>query len=162
MQSILFENTAEIRRNKDLLEEKLNVKISFQGKRVTIEGPSLEEYEASIVLDAIKAGFSAIKALSLKEDTKIFRVINIKSMTKKKNLELVRARLIGTQGRTKRTIEDITGCDIVIKDNDIGIIADAELIEEVVTAISNLARGTKQANTYRYLEKMNTEKKKYE
>ena len=159
MQTILFQKTSELRRNKDELEKKLDVKIDIEGKKVTIKGSPIDEYEASIVLDAINLGFSAKKALALKDESKIFRTLNIKNLTRKKNLKEVRARIIGTEGRTKRTIENISGADIVIKENEIGVISDTESIEEVITAISNLVRGTKQSNTYRYLEKMNRNKK---
>jgi len=159
METLIFDKTTELRRNKTELEEKLNVKISIGRKRVEIEGDPLNEYEASIILNAINLGFSAKKALTLKDESKIFRILNIKDITRKKNLKQVRARIIGKEGKTKRTIENISSADIVIKDNEIGIIGNAELIEEIVTAVSSLVRGTKQANTYRYLEKMNRNKK---
>ena len=159
MREIIFVNTVELKRTKEELKEKLNVEITLEGKKVTVRGDSLDEYEAGIVLDAMSLGFSAAKALDLKDESKIFRVLNIKSISRKSNLKEVRARVIGSKGRTKKTMEDISGCDIIIRDNDVGIIADAEVIDEVVTAVSNLIRGTKQANTYRYLEKMNAKKK---
>lgn len=159
MKILIFDKTIELRRNKIELEEKLNIKITTLGKKVTITGAPIDEYEASLVLDAINLGFSAKKALQLKDESKIFRVLNIKNLTRKKNLQNVRARIIGKEGKTKRTIENITNSDIVIKDNEIGIIADAESIEDTITGISNLIRGTKEANTYRYLEKINTKRK---
>ncbi len=158
MQTIIFQNLKELKRAKSELEKKLNIEIKIQAKKVKIIGNSLEEYEASIVLDAISFGFSAKKALALKEESKIFRILNIKDFTRKKNLKEVRARIIGKEGKTKRTIENIAECDIIIKDNEIGIIGDAESIEELITAISSLIRGTKQSNTYRYLERLNKRK----
>lgn len=160
MKILIFDKTTELRKNKAELEEKLNIKITTLGKKVTIIGAPIDEYEASLVLDAINLGFSAKKALQLKDESKIFRVLNIKNLTRKKNLQNVRARIIGKEGKTKRTIENITNSDIVIKDNEIGIIADAESIEDTITGISNLIRGTKEANTYRYLEKINTKRKR--
>ncbi len=159
MQTIIFDKTSEVRKNKALLEEKLNINMKIIRRKVIFEGPSLEEYEASLVLDAINIGFSAKKALSLKEESKIFRVLNIKNITRKKNLEEVRARVIGSKGKTKRTLENISNCEIVIKGNEMGIIGEAESIENTITGISNLIRGTKEANTYRYLEKINRKRK---
>ena len=43
---------------------------------------------------------------------------------------------------------------------EIGIIASAETIQETVTAITNLIRGSKQGNVYAFLERMNAERKK--
>ena len=155
MSDILFERITELKRTKSELEKKLNVQINIKGKNVTIKGDGLDEYEASLVLDAINFGFSAKKALSLKEDNKIFRILNIKKFTKKRDLKTVRARIIGKNGKTKDTIENITGADIVIKDNEIGVIAQADTIEDIVTALIALIRGSKQSNTYHYLEKLN-------
>ena len=159
MEIIIFDRTSELRKNKRELEEKLGVEINIRNKKVMIEGSPLDEYEASIILSAINFGFTSRKALQLKEEAKIFRVLNIKSISRKKNLEQVRARIIGKEGKTKRTLENISNCDIVIKGNEIGVIADAESIENTITGISNLVRGTKESNTYRYLEKMNARKK---
>ena len=95
----------------------------------------------------------------LKDETYIFRIIRIKQITRKANLEPVRSRLIGTYGKTKHAIEAIADCKIVIRDNSVGIIGAAEEIEEATTAINNLIRGSKQANVYKFLEKMNRARK---
>ncbi len=152
---LLFQRITELKRTKNELERKLNVKIILNGRTVTIKGDSLDEYEASLVLDAMNFGFSARRALLLKEESKIFRILNIKRFTKKRDLKTVRARIIGKKGKTKETIENITGADLVIKDNEIGIIAPADTIEDIVTALIALIKGTKQSNTYHYLEKLN-------
>ena len=159
MQTIYFHKTSELKRTKSELEKKLNIKISIEGKKVTVEGDPLNEYEASIILDAINFGFSTYKALTVKDENMVFRILNIKNFTRKKNLKEVRARIIGKQGKTKKTIENISGALIVIKDNEIGLLVDAEKMDEIITGITNLLRGTKQSNTYRYLEKMNKNKK---
>ena len=159
MQSIHFNNLKELKRAKSEIEEKLKIKISIKGRTITIDGTPMDEYEASLVLGAINIGFSAKKALSLIDEESIFKIIKIKDFTKKKNLKEVRARIIGTKGKTKRTIESISNCDIIIKNNEIGIIGNAESIEELITAVTSLIRGTKQSNTYRYLEKINKNKK---
>ena len=155
MQTITFQKLKELKRAKNELEKKLNIEIKIQRKNITFKGDPLEEYEASVILDAIKFGFSAKRALALKEESKIFRIVNIKKITRKKNLKEVRARIIGKEGKTKRTIENIADCDIIIKDNEIGIIGDVDSIEELITAITSLIKGKKQSNTYRYLERMN-------
>ena len=63
--------------------------------------------------------------------------------------------------KTKHTIEQISSCDVLINEdeNSVGLIGSAEQIEEATTAITNLIRGSKQANVYRFLERMNAEKR---
>ena len=159
METIIFKKNLELKRTKEELEEKLKVKIEIEGKKATISGESLDEYEASIVLDAMAFGFSAQKALSLKDPGVLFRKIHIKDFTRKKNLREVKARIIGTNGQTLDTLEEISNCDVLLRENEVGIIGSAESIESAITAITNLIRGTKQANVYRYLEKSNKTKK---
>jgi ribosomal RNA assembly protein len=155
MESIIFSNTSEVKKAKEELEKKLGITLEIVGKRVTIIGEGINEYEASIVLEAINLGFSAKKALVLLDPDIQFRRINIKDFTKRKNLRDVRARIIGREGKTKRTIEDLTDSTIVVKDNSIGVIGYADSIENILTALRNLIRGSKEANVYRFLEEMN-------
>jgi len=155
MESIIFSNTAEIKKAKTELERKLDIKITITGKRVSFEGSGLNEYEASMILDAINLGFSAKKALLLLDPEIQFRSLNIKEFTNRKILKDVRARVIGREGKTKRTIEDLTDSTIIVKDNTIGIIGYANTMENTLTALRNLIRGSKEANVYRFLEEMN-------
>lgn len=159
MEQIYIKNARKLRDNLRLIETKLDVKISVKGKQVTIEGDSVNEYETTLVIDALDFGFDIKDALSLIHEAYIFRKIPIKQYTRRKDLEEVRGRVIGTEGKTKRTMENVSGCAIVVHDNMIGIIGLAEGIEEATTAVTNLVRGTKQSNVYRFLERMNTSRK---
>lgn len=161
MEIILFESLRELRKNKAELESKLKVSIEIQGKKVTINGDAIDEYEAAIVLDAMHFGFSAKKALTLKDAGIIFVKVPIKAYTKRNDKRTIRARIIGREGKTKRTLEDLSDSDIKIKGNEVGIIGDAEAIEETRAALITLIRGSKEANVYRFLERMNAEKKKF-
>lgn len=162
METIFFEKTRNLKQKKEELEKKLDVKIEIRGKTVTIVGNAFNEYEANLVLEAIEFGFPIKKALSLKGEEIIFRKIPLKEFTRRKNLKEVRGRIIGREGKTKRTIEEISGCEVILKDNVVGILGPAENIEEATTALQNLIRGSKQSNVYRFLEKMNTRKKRFE
>ena len=159
MEEIYFEKISELRKNLAELRKKLNIEIKLQGRKAIISGDSINEYEASLGLEAISFGFSAKKALLLKDPEMIFRKLQIKNFTKRKDLKEVRGRIIGTKGKTKKTIEEISGCHLILKNNELGIIASTESIEEATLAITNLIKGTKQSNVYRYLERTNKIKK---
>jgi len=160
METLIFDKTAEVRKNKVELEKKLNVKITITGRKVDFSGEAIDEYEALNVLEAINFGFSAKKALILKESDTSFQHINIRKFTRRKNLDDVRARVIGSEGKTKRTFEELADCSIVVKGNVVAIIGLASNIDLVVTALTNLIRGSKQANVYNFLERMNSSKRK--
>ena len=163
METLIFERTNEVRKNKRELEKKLYVAITIDGKKVAIDGEPIAEFTAEQVLSAINFGFSSKRALFILNTDIQFKKLNIKNFTHRKNLREIKARLIGTEGKTKKTIEEVADCDIVIneKDNEVGIIGPASSMDNATTAITNLIRGSKQGNVYKYLENMNREKKKY-
>ena len=158
MEILFCENLVELKKKRKFLEKKLNVKLNIKGKQITIEGSSLDEYEASLVIDAISLGFPATTALLLKEDDMVFEKFQIRDFTKRKSLKVIRGRIIGTHGKTKKTIEQIADCKIKIKRNTIGIIGPAESIEYARTGITNIIHGSKQTNVYKYLERINRQK----
>ena len=102
METIHLERTAELKRTKEKLEKELNVKIKITGKNITLDGETLDEYEAVKIIDAINFGFSTENALLLKEQDYAFRKIHIKEFTKRP-LESIRSRLIGKHGKTRIT-----------------------------------------------------------
>lgn len=159
MENIYLEKISKLKKNIEMLERKLSVKFTISGRQVAIEGEPVDEYEAYTVLDAMNFGFETKDALTLTNESFIFRKLNIKDYTRRKDLEEVRGRIIGTEGKTKRTFENVSGCAIVINENTVGLIGSAESIEEATTALINLIHGTKQSNIYRFLEKMNAAKR---
>jgi len=158
MEEIYVSRISEVRGNKERLEKELDVKIYINGRKVVVDGESINEYEAELVLSAINFGFKVKYALMLKDEEVAFQTVHIKSHTRR-NLKDVRARLIGIKGKTKRTMEEISGCKIIINDNEVGIIGYVDDVENVVTAVTNLIKGSKQSNMYAYLERMNRRKK---
>lgn len=153
MKKILSEKLPRITRNRKRLENALNVKITNRGKEVTIEGNAVDEYAAEKVIDAINFGFSLSSALLIKEEDATFEVINIKEHTKRKDLASIRARLIGTQGKTLKTLHNLTNSSFEIKDNEVGIIARAGDVEAAQNGVIAIIQGAKQSNVYTFLEK---------
>ncbi len=159
METFYIKKIHDVKRMKKELEAKLNIKIKIIGHGVIVEGPSIDEYDASRVFDAINFGFSIKKAFLLKGEDMTFRAVHIKSYTKR-NLKDIKSRLIGKRGKTRRTIAEISGCEVLIKESEVGIIGDVNSVKDTEIAIINLIRGSKQSNMYRYLEKRNKIKKK--
>jgi ribosomal RNA assembly protein len=89
----------------------------------------------------------------IKKEDFVLRIINIKDFTNQKNLERVRGRVIGKEGKTLKTFSNLSGCNFEIKDNRIGIIGEADNIKGAEEACKSLLKGSKQANVYAYLEK---------
>ncbi|MEK6760645.1 MAG: KH domain-containing protein [Nanoarchaeota archaeon] len=153
MKKLILEKLPRVVKNRKKLEGALDVKIVNRGKEVFIEGEPLDEYIAEKVLDALELGFPMEVALLIKEEEMVLEIINIKDYTKRKDLGSIRARIIGKDGKTLRTLTNLTNCNFEINDNVVGIIGDAEDIETAQTALISLIKGSKQANVYAYLEK---------
>jgi ribosomal RNA assembly protein len=153
MKILPSENSARLRKVVTQLEPALNVKIKIKDKEVSIDGSPEDEYTAEKVIDAINFGFPLDAALSIKKDDALFEIINIKEFTHSKDMERVRARVIGTEGRTLSTLNQLTDCYFEIKDNEVGVIGLPESIKNGHNAVIMLVQGSKQANVYAFLEK---------
>lgn len=153
MKKILSEKVPRIIKNKKQLEKKLNVEISNRGKEVTIIGEPEDEYTAEKVIDALNFGFPFSTAIRIKEEDLVFEIINIKDFTKRTDLERVRARIIGTKGKTLKTLCDLTQCNFELKDNEVGIIGNPEHIKNAQEGITSIIKGAKQTNVYKSLER---------
>jgi ribosomal RNA assembly protein len=153
VQEIYVENVGKVLQNKKRIESELEVKITNKGKLVFVEGNVDKEFEALQFMEAINLNFSVDRALLLKDENIILQTIHIKDITKRNDLERVRARIIGTQGKTLKTLNNLTNCDFSLADNQIGIIGDTEDIEEGIQAVTSLIQGSKQSNVYSHAER---------
>jgi len=153
MLKLLVDKLPRILKNKKRLEETLEVKITNRGKEIYVKGKPEKEYIAEKVILALDFGFPFSSILDIVEEDCIFEVMNIKDYTKRNDLETVRARIIGSKGKTLKTLTDLTKCHIEIKENFVGIIGFPEIIPITTNAIISLIQGSKQGNVYAYLEK---------
>ena len=162
MISIVLEKPEKIKKITKRVEIKLKVKIDYAGNTFRIRGEEYNEFLCQEVLRAVDFGFDVEDALLLMKEDYSFQIINIKEHTTKKNLEPIRARVIGANGRAKGTIGELTGSVIVVNVNQVGIIVSSEHLSQVVQSIVSLIRGAKHANIFAYLEKQNSLLKKFD
>tara|TARA_Y100000310_G_C20416235_1_gene684453 strand:+ start:322 stop:840 length:519 start_codon:yes stop_codon:yes gene_type:complete len=158
MQEIYVENLKEVLRSKFRLQKELGIKLTNKGKNVFVNGPADKEFVAIEVLEAINLGFSADRALELTQDGFMLQTVHIKDITKRHDLERVRARIIGTHGRTLKTLQNLTNCDLAMNDNEIGLIGPIQEMEDAVQAVTSLVQGSKQGNVYGRLERQRKKK----
>ena len=157
MEKLIIEKIARITKNRKKLEEKLRVKVDNSGKEITVMGKAEDEYTAIKVIEALDFGFPFSTALLIAEQELFFEILNIKSYTRRKDLEVVRSRIIGKDGKTLKALTNLTKCHFELKDNHLGIIGDPEYIRYAQEAAISLIRGAKQANVYSFLEKHQVE-----
>jgi ribosomal RNA assembly protein len=143
-------------KNKKRLEKALNVKLTNSGAEVSIKSEkdnAVDEHDAEQVIDAINLGFPINVALLVKTEDAELETLNIKDYAKTKNFERVRARIIGKNGKALKTLSTASDCYFELKENQLGIIGDAEKIQAAQEAAISLIKGTKHSNVYAFLEK---------
>ncbi|MDH7508148.1 MAG: KH domain-containing protein [Methanomassiliicoccales archaeon] len=145
---------------KKLLEEKTKVRMNISSDgEVTLDDSGVEDPLMSLVaVDIVRAigrGFSPERAFRLLEEDEYIETIDIRDFVGKKPNHVIRmrARLIGTKGKTRRIIEDLTGASISIYGNTVSIIANSVQMPIAKTAIEMILRGSEHATVYRYLER---------
>ncbi|VVB79122.1 Uncharacterised protein [uncultured archaeon] len=142
------------------LTKKLNVGIIVNKNFAYLDGKEVNEFLAEKVIQAVDFGFDAEDACLLRNENFSLEFINIKDHTHRKNLAEIRARVIGTEGKAKKTIELLTGSVIVIHGNIVGVIADSEHVSQTIQGILSLIQGSKHANVFSYLERQNANLRK--
>ncbi|MEK6906438.1 MAG: KH domain-containing protein [Nanoarchaeota archaeon] len=153
MRKLIYQDVEIIKKNKIRLEKNLKIKIIEKDGDIFIDGEPEEEYFTEKVMDALTFGFSFSTAMLIKRVDFLLEIINIKEHTKKKNFEIIRARIIGTKGKTLQNLNNLTKCHFEIKGNEVGIIGSPEHIKNAQEAVIALIRGAKQANVYSLLER---------
>jgi ribosomal RNA assembly protein len=117
------------------------------------------------VIDIIKAmgrGFSPKRAFRLLDDDIYLRGFDIRDYTGKnpKHIRRIRARLIGSKGKTRQLIEELTNTDISIQGNTVYVIGDLEALNIAESAVDMMLSGSEHATVYRYLESKRREFKR--
>lgn len=157
MKKAIFNEYKKLLQVRKKIQKILDVSIINRGKEITIKGNPENEFLTLQILDALEMGFPIEIALKIVEEDVSFERLNIKDYTKRKNLEAIRARIIGKNGAALRTMVEISECAIELKDNKIGIIGNVENIRIAESAIISLIQGSKHATVYSYLEKRKPE-----
>jgi KH domain-containing protein len=157
MKTILYDEPQKIIKFNRKLEKALDVKVMVKINEISIDGSPENEFLAEKVIDALNFGFPLDIALLIKKEDYLLETISIKKYTHRKDLETIRARIIGREGGTLRTLHDLTECYFEIKNNEVGIIGLPEYIENAQKAVISLIQGSKQANVYSFLEKHHIE-----
>ena len=138
------------------IEERTKTKIHVDSKEgdIVIYGEdALGLYSAREVITAIARGFNPEIAMFLLKSDYILEVIGIKYYCKTKNSELrLKGRVIGAEGKSRRTIEDLTETSISVYGKTIAIVGQASDVLNAKKAVETLLKGGNHASIYRFLE----------
>jgi ribosomal RNA assembly protein len=119
--------------------------------------------KARDVVQAMARGFSEDRAFRLLNEDAYLEVLDIKDFAHSKNrIAQVRARLIGTRGKTRRIIEELTGVEMSVWGHTVAIIGGAFEMGIAREALVMLLRGSEHKTVYRFLERKRADLKAYQ
>lgn len=138
------------------IEEETKTKIRIDSKEgdVFIEGEDgLSLYTTREIIKAVGRGFNPEVALLLLKQDYCIEMIDINEFAKTKNSLLrIKGRIIGKEGKCRRTIEDLTETKVSVYGKTASIVGQAENVSIARRAIENLINGSSHANVYKFLE----------
>ncbi len=145
---------------KAMMEERLGIQliVDSEGEVSIMEESAKDPIAVLKAMDIVKAigrGFSPHHAFRLFDDMEYLEIIDMKDYVGSKTEQLTRqrARVIGSQGKTRRLIEDLTGVYLSVYGSTVGIIGQPEQVEVARKAVDMLLRGSEHSTVYRYLER---------
>jgi ribosomal RNA assembly protein len=134
------------------IEKLTNTKIIVE-EDIKIEGEGLGVYQAKNVLKAFGRGFIIKDALCLLDDEYGLEIIDLSRIIKSSNRRaIVKGRVIGTKGKTKKLIEKYTKTNLAISGKTISILGKWDNIEVAKEAVMMIVEGRSHSMLYKWLE----------
>jgi ribosomal RNA assembly protein len=103
---------------------------------------------------AVGRGFSPARAERLLRDDTYLGVVDIRAVSgkrEKSGLWRVRSRLIGSDGRARTRIEDLSGCSMSVYGSTVALIGQERQLERATKAIELLLHGSEHATVFHML-----------
>ncbi|HKT22425.1 MAG TPA: KH domain-containing protein [Nitrososphaerales archaeon] len=151
---------------KRFLESEMGVKLSVDSKEglVFVKAESalkIDPFSATRVIEAIGRGFSPQKARRLLDEGTALEVIDLRAYAGRSaaSLERIRGRIIGLKGKSRRVIEELTGCHLSVFGRTVAIIGEAGEVQLASEAVKSLATGSQHKTVYNTLQKARTKRK---
>ena len=140
---------------KKRLQDRLSIDISVESNVVSMNGESLSIMEAETVVKAIARGFSPAKAFELLNEENTLIILDLPSERNK--LIKTKSRLIGTDGKCRKNMEQMTGTFVSVYGKTVSIIGEYDSAEKCRRAMQMLIKGSPHKNVYKFLESLDNE-----
>ncbi len=151
------------------IEKKLNVKLDID-KEGSVSILLLEAafdpsmlLKAKDVVTAIGRGFPPETAFRLiRNEDEIFDMVDLRLVfgRSESDMKRIKGRIIGTEGKTRRLIEELSEADVVVYGHTVAIIGSFEQADIARNAVQMIIEGCQHHSVYKYLQRKRTELKK--
>jgi len=127
---------------------------STEGDVVITGKDALKLFELREIIQAIARGFSPETASLLLKPDYMLEIINLKDygLDKPNKLMRVKARVIGTGGKARRVVEEMTDTQVCVYGKTIGIIGECTGVSSAKRAIDLLVKGSMHSTVFKWLE----------
>lgn len=146
------------------LEEALNVKMSIDSDEgdVILNGKdALSLFTAREVIKAIARGFNPDIAKQLLKQEYLLEIVNISDYAGSKDQMIrLKGRVIGENGKSRSTIEELAEVNISVYGKTIAIIGQTENVTAAKRAVDALLTGAPHSTVFRLLEKLRRDMKR--
>ncbi|AIC15999.1 KH domain-containing protein [Nitrososphaera viennensis] len=115
----------------------------------------IEMFKAVEIISAISRGFSPQRAMRLlEEEEMLFQQIDLRDYTGRSPsaLERVKGRIIGEGGKSRRTIEELSGASMSVYGHTVSLIGTYHEVRLATDAIDMLCRGSMHKSVYNMLQ----------
>ncbi len=154
---------------KSTIENKLAVDLKIDSDTGTVDigvrpdspDPSAALRAKDMVL-AIGRGFSPPRAFSLFNEDYTFDIVDLHDYFGKNETEIRRVdgRIIGSEGKTRRNLEELTGTLISVSGHTVSIIGPFDSVSIAKDALEKLIEGRQHGTVYKFLRKKRGQAKK--
>ncbi len=149
-------------RTKRTIAERTSTQIEVDAEEgeVEVTGPDADPGGALTARDivlAIGRGFSPERAMRLLRENTFLAILDIKAATghkEKAALRRIRARLIGTEGRARARLEELSGCSVSVYGATVALIGTDEQLERATRAVELLLRGSEHSTVFHLLARL--------
>ncbi len=142
------------------IEDRLGVTIDIDTEDGSIRMENvgddvLATWKARDIIKAIGAGLNPAKAMKLISDDYVLEIIDIEDIVGRSRKAVMRqkARIIGTKGKARKTIEECTGAYISVSRKRVAIVGTPERVNAAREAIIMITKGMPHGVVYKVLQK---------
>ena len=141
---------------------KTKVEVDCEEGMISIESEDpVAVLKAVDIVQAINRGFSPERAFTLLEDEDIIlEIIDLgPHCNSPKQMERLRGRIIGKEGKSREQIENMTGAEISVYGKTVAVIGEVDQVKTAMAAIEMLIEGLSHESVFSYLDKKKKEAK---